>query len=525
MSLRRFSLLLPRTRKVSWVWPIATLALLITILSPHSSLLTPHSSHAQSETPPRPDNPYGVNLFLHKEVEPWKIEKTLQMVAEANVPWVKQEFPWQEIEFRKGYFYDDKWQKSAWEKFDNIVNLAERYGLTIIARVDHPPTWAKAEPGTGTGPLKDNRDLADFTIALLDHYKGRIKHVQLWNEPNLAAEWNPGGRVNPAGYAEMLKTVYPAVKEAHPDVSLLSAPLAMTLEGPESRGNMNELDYWEALYEAGVKGYFDIASANGYGLDQPPDAPPDPKVLNFRRVELIHDIMESNGDGSKPIWFNEFAWNASPASLPPEERNYWRHVTPEQQAEWTVEGVEYARENWPWAGVLSIWYFRQVGDIPPEKAEYYFAMVFPDFTTQPVYASVNTAARNYPGPATQGAVPTPANKPSATPRPPTPTNTVPPPASTPTQVVAATVEATATTASTGEATGTPSQATPTITATTSVPITTTPSSIGSPTPTATPQSDGSGAATFLYILGGILVVGGLAALGYYFMRGRGAKTS
>src|SRR5438132_13793902 len=24
-----------------------------------------------------PDNPYGVNVFLHKEVEAWKIEKTL----------------------------------------------------------------------------------------------------------------------------------------------------------------------------------------------------------------------------------------------------------------------------------------------------------------------------------------------------------------------------------------------------------------------------------------------------------------
>jgi hypothetical protein len=511
MSLRRFSLLFPRSRKLSRAWLLATLALVITTLSPHLAL-------AQDESPPQPDNPYGVNLFLHKEVEPWKIEKTLQMAAEANIPWVKQEFPWQEIEFRKGYFYDDKWQKSAWEKFDNIVNLAERYNLNVIARVDHAPAWAKAEPGTGTGPLKDNRDLADFTIALLDHYKGRIKYVQLWNEPNLAAEWNPGGRVNPAGYAEMLKVVYPAVKESHPEVQILSAPLAMTLEGPESRGNMNELDYWEALYDAGAKGNFDIVSANGYGLDQPPDAEPDPGVLNFRRVELIRDIMETNGDGDKPVWFNEFAWNASPETLAPEERNYWRHVTPQQQAEWTVEGVEYARENWPWAGVLSIWYFRQVGDIPAEKAEYYFGMVHPDFSPQPVYEAVKAAARKYPGPATQGAVPTPVSKPSATPAAPAPTLTPLPATLTPTPAPA---EATVTAA--------PAQVTPTLgltsTVTVRVPATTTPPSVGPATPTPNTQSDGGGAATILYILGGILVVGGLAALGYYFMRGRGTNVT
>src|SRR5688500_19362144 len=85
MSPRRFSLLLPRSRKHSWAWPLATLALLVTtILSPQSSLLTPHHTFAQGESPPRPDNPYGVNLFLHKEVEPWKIEKTLQMAAAAT---------------------------------------------------------------------------------------------------------------------------------------------------------------------------------------------------------------------------------------------------------------------------------------------------------------------------------------------------------------------------------------------------------------------------------------------------------
>ena len=523
-------------RKTPRTWPLAWLALLLVSLSPVSPV------RAQETEIPRPDNPYGVNLFLHKEVEPWKIEKTLQMVAEANVPWVKQEFPWQEIEFRKGYFYDDKWQKSAWEKFDNIVNLAERYGLTVIARVDHPPAWAKAAAGAGTGPLKDNRDLADFTIALLDHYKGRIRHVQLWNEPNLAGEWNPGGRVNPAGYAEMLKVVYPAVKAAHPDVAILSAPMAMTLEGPELRGNMNELDYWQGLYAAGVKGNFDIVSANGYGLDQPPDAAPDPKKLNFRRVELIHDIMVRNGDAAKPIWFNEFAWNASPASLPPAERNYWRNVTPQQQAQWTVEGIEYARKNWPWAGVLSIWYFRQVGDIPPEKAEYYFGMVFPDFTAQPVYEAVKAGARKYPGPAQQP-IPTPANRPTATGQvqPPVPTNatgartpsprpTSPPVANTPTGSPALPTQlasdtpttgvVTSTVSVSGTATPTPSQTTPTAGATATVTISALPVS---PTPTA--QEGGSGASTALFIIGGILVVGGLAALGYYFMQRRGPSAS
>ena len=38
---------------------------------------------AQS-APILPDNPYGVNVFLNKEVETWKIDKTLQMIARCE---------------------------------------------------------------------------------------------------------------------------------------------------------------------------------------------------------------------------------------------------------------------------------------------------------------------------------------------------------------------------------------------------------------------------------------------------------
>jgi hypothetical protein len=483
----------------------STLLLVWVVLFNIFSFSTRTSAQVVSQVPA---NPYGVNVFLHKEVEEWKIDRTLAMIAEANIPWVKQEFPWQEIEFEKGYFYDDKWQKSSWEKFDRIVDLADKHKLTIVARIDHEPGWAKGAAG-GDGPLKDNKDLADFINAFLGHYKGRIKYVQVWNEPNLAAEWVPGEAVDPARYAEMMKVVYPAVKAAHPDAVILSAPMAITLEGPELRGNMNELDYWADLYRVGIKGYFDIASANAYGLDQPPEAAPGPRLLNFRRVELLREIMVGNGDGDTPIWFNEYAWNASPETLSEEERNYWRHVTPQEQAEYTVAGIEYARKNWPWAGVTFIWYFRQVGDVPPEKAEYYFAMVNPDFAPQPVYNAVKAAAARYAG---QPTAPTPTR--------PQPTATPPPAQPSPTTGAAP--------SPTAQAAATQTSTPPAITPTASV--TTSPSPQASPTPgatatpvaTPTPVAGASGPNILLYVLGGVLILAGIAGLGYYFMKGRTA---
>lgn len=338
-------------------------------------------------------NPYGVNVFLHKEVEDWKKDKTLQMVKDAGFGWIKQQFPWNEIEFRKGYFFDDKWGKSSWEKYDQIVNLAEKYDLQIIARLDRAPDWARPSGSNPGAPATNVNDFADFVAAFIQHYKGRIHYLQVWNEPNLHGEWLEGTPVNPAEYAEMLKVVYTRAKEVDPSIVILSAPMAMTLENDPGRRNLNELIYIDEMYKAGAKDYFDIMSANGYGLEYPPEAPADANVLNFSRVSLLHDIMVKYGDDNKPVWLNEYGWNASPADMP-EDKLIWRRVTEDQQAKWTVQGIEEARNQWPWLGVVSIWYFRQVGDIAPDQSEYYFAMVDPEFQARPVYDAVKEAAGN-----------------------------------------------------------------------------------------------------------------------------------
>lgn len=336
-------------------------------------------------------NPYGVNVFLQKEVEDWKKEKTLQMIKDAGIGWIKQEFPWNEIEFKKGYFFDDKWGKNSWEKYDNIVALAEKYNLQIIARIDRAPDWARPSGSNAGAPPTDYQDYADFVKAFVDHYKGRIRYLQIWNEPNLHDEWLEGTPVDPARYTDMLKSAYEAAKAADPTIVILSAPMAMTTENDPGRRNLNELIYIDEMYQAGAKDYFDIMSANGYGLEYAPDAPADPNVLNFQRVSLIHDIMKKYGDDGKAVWLNEYGWNASPADMSP-EKLIWRRVTEQQQADYTVQGIEQGRKDWPWLGVVAIWYFRQVGDITPAQSEYYFGMVDPEFMTRPVYNAVKDAA-------------------------------------------------------------------------------------------------------------------------------------
>ncbi|MEE8163633.1 MAG: hypothetical protein V3T92_06480, partial [Anaerolineae bacterium] len=57
--------------------------------------------------------------------------------------------------------------------------------------------------------------------------------------------------------------------------------------------------------------------------------------------------------------------------------------------------------EWPWVGVVNFWFFKRPSEAEQDQAWYYFRMVEPDFTPQPVYNAVKEYAHQppvmYPG--------------------------------------------------------------------------------------------------------------------------------
>ncbi len=332
--------------------------------------------------------PFGINVFLEQEVEPEKRERTLQMISQAGFKWIRQEFPWEDIEIHgQGDFEDRRHEpyRSAWAKYDNIVELAEKYGLSIIARLSNPPAWSRAagdEIGT-YAPPDDYNDFGDFVYAVVSRYQGRIKYYQIWNEPNIYPEWGEQA-VDPESYTELLKIGYTRAREADPDCVIISGALASTIElGPR---NLNDFIFLQRMYDAGAGDYFDVLAMQGYGLwSGPYDRRMRPRVINFSRPLYVRDIMVKNGDEHKPIWISEMNWNAVPADFPTKPYGY---VTEEQQARYVVEAYRRAQAEWPWVGVVNFWFFKRPSEAEKDQPWYYFRMVEPDFTPLPVYDAV-----------------------------------------------------------------------------------------------------------------------------------------
>jgi beta-glucosidase/6-phospho-beta-glucosidase/beta-galactosidase len=210
--------------------------------------------------------PFGVNTFFEQEVEDSKIRAGMELIREAGFKFVRQEFPWQDIEQpAKGEYLDVKFNKSTWEKYDRLVALANEYDLEIIARLDHPPAWTRAD-GDARGsfaPPDRFEDYGDFVHAVVSRYRGKVKYYQLWNEPNIYPEWGEQP-VNAAEYTRLLKTGYARAKEADPTAVIISAGLAQTLE--EGPRNVSDITFLKQMYEAGAKDAFDILAVMNYGL-------------------------------------------------------------------------------------------------------------------------------------------------------------------------------------------------------------------------------------------------------------------
>ena len=341
-------------------------------------------------------NPFGINVFLEQEVEAWKRERSVQMIADAGFHWIRQEFPWEDIEIHgKGDFEDRRHEppRSAWEKYDHIVDLAEQHGLEVTARLSNPPAWTRALTDTiGTrAPPDDLADWGDYVYTVVSRYGGRVRYYQLWNEPNIYPEW--GERpVDPEGYTRLLCEGYRRAKEADPDAVILSGALAPTVSlhpGPGPALGLNEFVFLQRMYDAGAAGCFDVLAVNDYMLwSGPTDRRMQPRNITFSRPAYVRDIMVANGDGAKPIWISEMNANAVPNDPSIEGWVAYGQVTLEQQARYAVLAYQRAMEEWPWVGVVNFWFFKRASDTERNQAWYYFRMVEPDFTPLPVYEAM-----------------------------------------------------------------------------------------------------------------------------------------
>ncbi len=282
---------------------------------------------------PRPDSFFGTHVTA---VVP---EATLTMrVSEAmGARWVRlHDFGdfchWRVVEPEKG--------RLVW--CDAEVNDLVARGFTLLANLGHPPLWA-GRPGGKRGdhgswtdaPPRDPAEWENYVAQTVAHYKDRIRHWEVWNEPYGGSFFSG----TPEEYSELLKIASRAIKRADPNAVVLGG--CFSPYSPE---------WTKRVFAQGAYAFMDALSYHVYWGPEMTEAKPDEKPLLTQHVEEYVALMRAYG-APKPIYMTEGGIQCPPfASWLPKEG--FRHPG-EAAAAGLVKGMVQMKS----AGVVNVAYY------------------------------------------------------------------------------------------------------------------------------------------------------------------------
>ncbi|MBU7004647.1 MAG: glycosyl hydrolase 53 family protein, partial [Theionarchaea archaeon] len=228
------------------------------------------------------------------------------IMVEGGLLWHRQDFTWNSIEHEKGIF--------DFEQYDEVVEETAEVGVRILGILDYSAEWASSAPTTwdharDRAPPKNLEDWSNYVFKTVEHFKGRVSHWEVWNEPNTNFFWLP--KKDAQGYTNLLRAAYVAAKQADPQCVVLIG--GMIGFGPE------DLEYIEEIYSRGGGSYFDVFAWHPYPGD------PNPCLDQFNFTEFMAElkgIISRYGDEHKEIWFTEIAWGIGPNTTREDQANY-----------------------------------------------------------------------------------------------------------------------------------------------------------------------------------------------------------
>ena len=282
------------------------------------------------------------------------IRQSLALMREAGAAWVRMDFLWSDIQPTP-----DRWE---FEKYDALVDTILDSGLKILGLLLYSPSWQGELWNTAPHP----EFYTDFAQKVVRRYKDRVRHWEIWNEPDHPHFWQPQDGLH--AYIDLLKRVYPRLKNE--DDTCLVHLAGMSKGLPDSL---------RQVYEHGAREAFDIAHVHPFSDPLHPES-----MAGMRRLyDQVHHAMREAGDGEKPIWFTEIG---CPGMKDPGTTTPWwfgKNSNEEEQAEW-VSTVYANALQWPGVDKVFWAFFRDTPD-HFKTGEDHLGLIRRDFSRKPAF--------------------------------------------------------------------------------------------------------------------------------------------
>lgn len=296
----------------------------------------------------------------------------LSLMQQAGIIRTRFDFNMATIEPLQGKF--------VWGLYDNIVNTAASYGITVLADIEqyNTPDWANGNQGSMYAP--NPSIYHDYAQAIASHYIGKISLFEMGNEPNSSIYWPPAP--DAASYAALLQAGYNGVKAGNPHAKVISAGLS------QANPPNDPISFLTAMYASGVKGHFDYLGIHPYSQPNGPDFIS--HVLSrasFNTVPALKNLMKKEGDQNKQIIITEIGW-------PTTSDFSGGGVTQSFQAAYISRVYTKIMYDYQYIPIACIYDFVNDGTTTA-YGEDNFGILNADYTQKPSYTSMKVAASDF----------------------------------------------------------------------------------------------------------------------------------
>jgi hypothetical protein len=224
------------TQDAGWftlAFPVSQEGRLLSEMRETVNVVEPMTGHGDVIT-----SPLGMNTHMEREPTP-HLDCNLSALSLCGVKWIRAWWGWGMAEKEQGKF--------DWTEYDRQLDAVHRAGMEIMPILlryypQYEQAWAGKTDRIQQPPYDLNR-WGDFVQATVEHYRGRVKAWEVWNEPIYT--------MDAATYAPLLKITYDRTKAADPEALVVGF------------GGVS-IDFIRQTFEAGMTTCFDILSHHSY---------------------------------------------------------------------------------------------------------------------------------------------------------------------------------------------------------------------------------------------------------------------
>ena len=217
--------------------------------------------------------------------ELFKPEKCYDLLAKTGVKYARCQTGWCKCEKEKGV-YDFSWLDNV---IDNLLSRGVQPWFTLS--YGNPLYMEKTPDETGVGcvPLYYGEEAVkawnSYVLALACHYKDKITHYEVWNEPDLIQFWHPCAP-NAAQYASFVSMTASVIRSVQPNAKIGACVSSLAA-----------LDFVKEEIAHFEKGSVDFFNFHAYTT-----------VPEFRYKALVarvRDLLDENGFENVELWQGE----------------------------------------------------------------------------------------------------------------------------------------------------------------------------------------------------------------------------